>query len=100
MQATYVQLVGGVQVCCLRDIPAGQPVSISYGKLMNDYLLMDYGFLLSEPNPHDRLHFRFDLAMFEIAASEKASVDPAFPCQSCRLQLACMLRMSMSRNEA
>lgn len=39
-----------------RDLSPGEMLTISYGKLSNCELLLDYGFTLPD-NPHDRFEF-------------------------------------------
>jgi hypothetical protein len=39
---------------------------LSYGPLSNDFLLMDYGFVIPS-NPHDRVALRFDLALLDVS---------------------------------
>lgn len=38
---------------------------ISYGGLSNDFLLLDYGFLVPG-NPHDTVQLRFDRGLVEV----------------------------------
>jgi hypothetical protein len=56
---------GGVQLLSLRQLLPGEPLLINYGSLPNDFLLMDYGFLV-EDNPHDTVQLRFDLSLVEV----------------------------------
>lgn len=39
---------GGVRMTALRNIPRGSPVLLDYGKLSNDFLLLDYGFVVRD----------------------------------------------------
>eukprot|EP00887_Chlorella_sp_A99_P000675 scaffold5.g675.t1 len=50
-----------------RDLAAGEPVLLSYGPLSNDFLLMDYGFVV-EGNPHDTVQLRFHPGLIEARA--------------------------------
>ena len=59
----------------LRDIAPGEDVSLSYGNLPNDFLLLDYGFIVDR-NPHDTVKFSFDPAFVE-AAKAVANVGSA-----------------------
>ena len=43
----------------LRDIAPGEDVTLSYGNLPNDFLLLDYGFVV-ENNAHDNVKLSFD----------------------------------------
>lgn len=47
------------------QIAAGEPLLLSYGKLSNDFLLMDYGFVAPN-NPHDRVALRFDVELIKV----------------------------------
>ena len=44
---------------------AGQALTISYGALSNDLLLLDYGFLLLS-NPHDDVKLGFSSGLLEV----------------------------------
>lgn len=57
---------GGMEMFLLRDLKPGERICISYGDLPNDFLLLDYGFIV-ENNRHDRVQLRFDLRLFEAA---------------------------------
>eukprot|EP00879_Flechtneria_rotunda_P001900 GHRR01002073.1.p1 GENE.GHRR01002073.1~~GHRR01002073.1.p1 ORF type:complete len:603 (+),score=223.44 GHRR01002073.1:581-2389(+) len=62
-----VPMQGGVAMIAKRQIAAGEPLLLSYGKLSNDFLLMDYGFVVPN-NPHDRVALRFDMDLVNAAA--------------------------------
>jgi hypothetical protein len=47
------------------QVPAGAPLLLNYGALSNDFLLMDYGFILPG-NPNDRVALRFDIDLLEV----------------------------------
>jgi histone-lysine N-methyltransferase SETD3 len=49
-------------------VPAGAPLLLNYGALSNDFLLMDYGFILPS-NPNDRVALRFDTDLLEVGAA-------------------------------
>jgi len=49
----------GVAVVTKRALKKGEPVLLSYGPLPNDFLLLDYGFVVRD-NPHDAVSLRFD----------------------------------------
>lgn len=60
--ASCVQLQ--VPPCCVQ-VSAGEPLLLSYGKLSNDFLLMDYGFVVAA-NPHDAVQLRFDVGLMQV----------------------------------
>lgn len=51
----------------LRDVPKGQPLTISYGNLNNDSLLLDYGFFV-QSNPHDRVSRELSLDVVQVCS--------------------------------
>lgn len=55
---------------CLTQIGAGEPLLLSYGPLSNDFLLMDYGFVIPG-NPHDKVALRFDMNLINVRAATK-----------------------------
>lgn len=59
----------------LRDIAPGEDVTLSYGELPNDFLLLDYGFVV-EDNAHDSVTLSFDPGFVE-AAKAVANVGSA-----------------------
>ena len=65
---------GAVEMRARHPVAAGQPLLLSYGDLSNDFLLLDYGFLV-DGNPHDSVQLRFDLGLLEVG--------PACCCTSC-----------------
>jgi len=50
------------------QIEAGEPLLLSYGPLSNDFLLMDYGFVVPG-NSNDRVALRFDLDLVNVSQS-------------------------------
>lgn len=48
------------------QISAGEPLLLSYGNLNNDFLFMDYGFIIPN-NPHDRVALRFDVGLVQVS---------------------------------
>jgi histone-lysine N-methyltransferase SETD3 len=54
-------------LCAQTQIAAGEPLLLSYGPLSNDFLLMDYGFVIPG-NPHDRVALRFDMNLLNVSA--------------------------------
>lgn len=81
---------GPVRLVAARDLAPGDQVTISYGPLSNDALLLDYGFVV-EHNPHDSLELRFDPGLIWLAQRAAGrrppttQVDPAFPWHLYRL---------------
>ena len=59
----------------VRDIAPGEDVTLSYGDLPNDFLLLDYGFVV-EGNTHDNVKLSFDPGFVE-AAKAVANVGSA-----------------------
>jgi histone-lysine N-methyltransferase SETD3 len=61
-QAQFGELRGAAAVA---DLAPGEPLLISYGALPNDFLLMDYGFIIpGNPNDTAALHFTSGLLDF------------------------------------
>ena len=56
---------GDVQLVSLQNIGPHQPLLLSYGNLSNDFLLMDYGFVVPG-NPFDRVQLSFSLNLLEV----------------------------------
>lgn len=56
---------GDLQLITLQDIPQQQPLQLSYGNLNNDFLLMDYGFVVPG-NGFDRVQLSFNLELLEV----------------------------------
>lgn len=54
-----------VALCAKERMAAGTPLLISYGPLSNDFLLLDYGFIVRD-NPHDRCALRFGAGLLEL----------------------------------
>ena len=48
-----------------RQLAAGDPLLLSYGNLPNDFLFMDYGFIIPD-NPHDRVQLRFGVDLVQV----------------------------------
>ena len=59
---------GTVEMRTRHPVAAGQPLLLSYGDLSNDFLLLDYGFLV-DGNPHDTVQLRFDLGLLEVGSA-------------------------------
>ena len=57
---------GAVEVRALQPLSAGTPLLQSYGNLSNDFLLMDYGFVVPG-NPHDRAALHFSAGLLDFA---------------------------------
>lgn len=73
--------------CCLTQIAAGEPLLLSYGPLSNDFLLMDYGFVIPG-NPHDRVALRFDMNLINVCAEQET--DALWCCLLAALCLCCV----------
>ncbi|KAG2482949.1 hypothetical protein HYH03_018174 [Edaphochlamys debaryana] len=58
---------GGVGLFARKKMSAGEPVLLSYGKLGNDFLFMDYGFVMGD-NPYDVVQLRFDPGLLQAGA--------------------------------
>ncbi|PNH06028.1 hypothetical protein TSOC_007634 [Tetrabaena socialis] len=60
---------GGVGLFARRKIEAGEPLWLSYGKLSNDLLLLDYGFIVpNNENPYDTVQLKFDVGLLQAGA--------------------------------
>jgi len=57
---------GDIELCAIKDISAGEPVTVSYGSLTNNDLLLNYGFTCW-PNPYDRIGIDFGQKMLQAA---------------------------------
>ncbi|GIL70677.1 hypothetical protein Vretimale_3773 [Volvox reticuliferus] len=58
---------GAVGLFAKTKIAAGEPLLLSYGKLSNDFLFMDYGFIVLD-NPYDSVQLRFDVGLLQAGA--------------------------------
>lgn len=56
---------GALGLFAKRKLEAGEPLLISYGNLSNDFLFMDYGFIIAD-NPHDKVQLRFDIGLLQV----------------------------------
>lgn len=56
----------------LMQVAAGEELFLSYGALGNDFLLLDYGFIV-ENNPHDTCQLAFDMGLLEAGRSSPLS---------------------------
>jgi hypothetical protein len=61
---------------------------LSYGPLSNDFLLMDYGFVIPD-NPHDRVALRFDMDLINVSGQGYISA-----CTAVRPSMACACHAS------
>jgi histone-lysine N-methyltransferase SETD3 len=57
---------GALQMVAIKEIQQGDPILLSYGNLVNDFLLLDYGFIVPD-NPYDTVQLRFDRNLIEAA---------------------------------
>lgn len=48
-----------------RQLEAGDPLLLNYGKLTNDFLFLDYGFVM-DSNPYDRVQLRFGVDLIQV----------------------------------
>lgn len=53
-----------LSMVAISDIAAGEPILLNYGKLPNDFLLLDYGFVVDD-NPYDTVKLSFDVGFVE-----------------------------------
>eukprot|EP00955_Chlamydomonas_euryale_P079882 363353-Chlamydomonas_euryale.AAC.17 len=56
---------GGIALYATRHLSAGEPLLLCYGQLSNDFLFMDYGFVVPN-NPHDRVTLRFGIDLLQV----------------------------------
>lgn len=62
---------GDLHLLTAQNIAADQPLTLSYGSLSNDFLLMDYGFVVPG-NPFDRVQLSFSLQLLEVRVHHEA----------------------------
>lgn len=55
---------GSLSLVAVRDIAADESIMLCYGNLPNDFLLLDYGFVI-EDNPYDTVKLAFDVGFVE-----------------------------------
>ncbi|KAJ7560900.1 hypothetical protein O6H91_03G005300 [Diphasiastrum complanatum] len=55
-----------IEVVTEEKLEVGTPISLNYGALSNDVLLMDYGFIVAQ-NLHDRVELKFDGLLLDAA---------------------------------
>lgn len=53
-----------LSMVAIKDIAIDEPILLSYGNLPNDFLLLDYGFVIAQ-NPHDTVKLAFDVGFIE-----------------------------------
>ncbi len=75
----------GLEVRSLRDIQAGEELTIKYGELSNDALLLDYGFIADE-NPFDTLQLKFHVESL-LLACEISGLDCNYKQSSWKIKL-------------
>ncbi|GAX86280.1 hypothetical protein CEUSTIGMA_g13692.t1 [Chlamydomonas eustigma] len=57
----------GIDLYSKTKLCPGDPLLLSYGNLSNDFLFMDYGFVIND-NPHDRVQLRFGTDLVQAGA--------------------------------
>lgn len=70
---------GDVQLVTLQHIPQQQPLQLSYGSLSNDFLLMDYGFVVPG-NPFERVQLSFSLELLEVQCYHHEQCNTCWMC--------------------
>ncbi|KAL3675689.1 hypothetical protein R1sor_025637 [Riccia sorocarpa] len=55
-----------LQVVAESSLENGTPLTLNYGALSNDLLLLDYGFIVPD-NPYDRVELKYDPSLLEVA---------------------------------
>ncbi|GLI58700.1 hypothetical protein VaNZ11_000451, partial [Volvox africanus] len=58
---------GAVGLFAKTKVSAGELLHLSYGKLSNDFLFMDYGFVVPD-NPYDAVQLKFDVGLLQAGA--------------------------------
>jgi hypothetical protein len=53
-----------LSMVAIKDIAIDEPILLSYGNLPNDFLLLDYGFVITQ-NPYDTVKLAFDVGFIE-----------------------------------
>ena len=64
------------------QVAQGEALEISYGALSNDFLLLDYGFLVAG-NPHDRVALRLSFELLQARPGEGEGVKALYGMRSC-----------------
>ena len=59
--------VRGISLVSKREIKKDEEITLSYGPLTNDFLLLDYGFIIPS-NPHDRVQLRWSQGLVTTGA--------------------------------
>ena len=57
-----------VSLIAQEDIPADEPLTITYGALSNTTLLQDYGFIVQQ-NPHDSVDMQLSVDYIQVSSS-------------------------------
>lgn len=68
------------------QVSAGEPLLLSYGKLSNDFLLMDYGFVVAA-NPHDAVQLRFDVGLLQVGRAGRVGGGRGSPVTTCAVSV-------------
>ncbi|KAJ3694849.1 hypothetical protein LUZ60_000226 [Juncus effusus] len=66
-----------IKVVANNQIEENTQVTLNYGNLSNDFLLLDYGFVIPS-NPYDRVELRYDSALLEAASMTAGVSSPSF----------------------
>lgn len=64
-----------LELTAVKSIQRGEPITLSYGALNNDNLLLNYGFVVDD-NPHEDLTLSFHFDSLDAACSALTSVTP------------------------
>lgn len=55
----------GIGLYAKRALVENEALLLCYGELSNDFLFMDYGFIIPD-NPHDRVQLRFGVDLLQV----------------------------------
>lgn len=89
---------GFVKVVAVEQIQEHAPISLNYGPLSNDLLLIDYGFVVSK-NQHDYVELKYDKLLLDAAAVTTGVYDDAFASPA-RWQQEILYQLEVRGNQA